>query len=247
MAVAYGSYGIGLPFVVWSSIINHSSATTFIGAGLLGLMIFLFLNSKVKRTRSEHMNGFYMRKLLKHGLIIFFLGYGAYLIDVRVRFSSTGVVNVAMVAASLGIALTMTGTLGWISSLFKSRWIRRQGYCIFVTLICVSGFLVNSHIASFWVAANEQQHELLDEIQGKFPALSSGITLIIDGQCRYYGPATVFESNWDLEGALKLLYQDNTIRANILAPDIDINDDRIRISGSGVQNYAFKNLSIYNH
>ena len=48
-------------------------------------------------------------------------------------------------------------------------------------------------------------------------------------------------------GALKLLYQDDTIRANILAPDIDINDDRIRISGSGVQNYAFKNLSIYNH
>ena len=48
-------------------------------------------------------------------------------------------------------------------------------------------------------------------------------------------------------GALKLLYQDNTIRANIITPDIDINDDRIRISGSGVQNYAFKNLFIYNH
>ena len=71
--------------------------------------------------------------------------------------------------------------------------------------------------------------------------------MIIDGPCPYTGPATVFESNWDLEGALKLLYQDNTIRANIVTADIDINDDRIRISGSGVQNYAFKNLFIYNH
>ncbi len=70
--------------------------------------------------------------------------------------------------------------------------------------------------------------------------------MIIDGQCPYTGPATVFESNWDLEGALKLLYQDNTIRANIVTADIDINDDRIRISRSGVQNYAFKNLFIYN-
>lgn len=247
MAVAYGSFGIGLPVVVWAAIINHSSVTTFLGAALLGLMIFLFLNFQVKRTRSEHMNGLYMRRLIKHGFIIFFLGYGAYLIDVRVRFSSTGVVNVAMVAASLGVALTMTGVVGWITSLFQSRWVRRQGYCIFVTLICVSGFIVNSHIASFWVAANEQQHKLLDEIQLTFPALSAGTTLIVDGQCRYHGPATVFESNRDLEGALKLLYQDNTIRANIITPNIDINDDGIRIIGSGVQYYAFKNLFIYNH
>ena len=71
--------------------------------------------------------------------------------------------------------------------------------------------------------------------------------MIIDGPCPYTGPGTVFESNWDLQGALKLLYQDNTIRANIVTADIYINDDRIRISGSGVQNYAFKNLFIYNH
>ena len=144
--------------------------------------------------------------------------------------------NIAAVAAALGVALTMIGFLGWLSNLFWSKRVRRQSFCLWVALFCTAGFLVNNHIASFWTAANEQQHELLDEIQGTFPELSSGTTLIIDGQCRYNGPATVFESNWDLEGALKLLYQDNTIRANIVTSDIDINDDRIRISGSGVQN-----------
>jgi len=246
-AIAYGSYGIGLPFVVGSTILNHSNIATFVVAGLLGLILSFFLYSTSKRCESGYIDRIYLMKFIKHGFIVFVLGYAAYLIDVRVRFSSTGGVNVTAVAAALGVALTMIGFLGWVSNLFRSNRVRRQSYCIFVTLVCVSGFLVNSHIASFWVAANEQQHKLLDDIQETLPALSSGTTLIIDGQSRYNGPAPVFEANWDLEGALRLLYQDNTIRANIVTADIDINDDRIRISGFGVQNYAFKNLFIYNH
>ncbi|MCH7753690.1 hypothetical protein IH970_01020 [candidate division KSB1 bacterium] len=247
VGVAYGAYGIGLPFVVWSTITNHSNIATFVAAGLLGLIIYLFLYSTMKRSGSGYFDRIYLSKFFKHGFIAFVLGYAAYLIDVRVRFSSTGSVNIAAVAAALGVALTMIGFLGWLSNLFRSKRVRRQSFCLWVALFCTAGFLVNNHIASFWTAANEQQHELLDEIQGTFPELSSGTTLIIDGKCPYTGPATVFESNWDLEGALKLLYQDNTIRANIVTADIDINDDRIRISGSGVQNYAFKNLFIYNH
>lgn len=247
MAVAYGSYGIGLPLVVWSSILNHSNLATFVVAGLLGLGIYFFLYSTIKRSRNGHIDRIYIIKFIKHGFIVFFLGYGAYLIDVRVRFSSTGAVNVAAVAAALGVALTMIGFLGWISTIFRSKRIRRQSFCLFVALFCTSGFFVNNYIASFWVAANEQQQEILNDIRETFPMLSSGSTMILDGICPYIGPATVFESNWDLEGALKIRYQDNTIRADIVTPDLGIKENMLRTSHYGVQNYPFKNLVIYNY
>ncbi len=247
VGVAYGSFGLGLPLVVWLTIMNHANIITFVAAGLLGLVIYLFISSTIKRFETGYIGKSDLLRFMKYGFIVFAMGYTAYLIDVRVRFSSAGAVNIAAVAAALGVALTVIAFLGWVSNLFRSKQVRAQSFCLLIALFCSAGFLVNNHIAWFWLAANEQRQEILDDVRSTLPTLSPGSTVIVDGICPYIGPAPVFESNWDLEGALKLLYQDNSIRANIVTADIDINDDRIRVSGAGVQNYPFKNVSIYNH
>jgi hypothetical protein len=45
--------------------------------------------------------------------------------------------------------------------------------------------------------------------------------------CRYAGPAPVFEANWDLAGALQLLYRDPTIKADVVNPTLEVREDGI--------------------
>src|SRR5439155_3470880 len=41
---------------------------------------------------------------------------------------------------------------------------------------------------------------------------------LLAGICSYNGPAIVFESDWDLSGALRLHYGDLTLSADVLRP-----------------------------
>ena len=60
------------------------------------------------------------------------------------------------------------------------------------------------------------------------PKLESGTDFILDGVCPYIGPAIVFESNWDLAGALRIIYRDRTLRADVTTGDLSIGEDGLR-------------------
>jgi hypothetical protein len=65
-------------------------------------------------------------------------------------------------------------------------------------------------------------------IQQALPELASGSTVILDGVCPYLGPAIVFESSWDLAGALRGAYQDRSLRADVTTSQLSIDDDGLR-------------------
>jgi hypothetical protein len=92
----------------------------------------------------------------------------------------------------------------------------------------VSGFLVNTALATYWIAAWPRQLEVLRNIRRAMPELPPGITLILDGVCPYLGPAIVFESSWDLAGALRVVYRDRSLRADVTTGRFSIHDHGLR-------------------
>ena len=108
------------------------------------------------------------------------------------------------------------------------------------------GFLINNTIATFWTVAYRQERVILTDILRQFPSLPTGSTLILDGICPYIGPAIVFESSWDLAGALIPSYRDHTIRADVVTPNLQVEEDGVSTALYGVKyRYRYENLFIY--
>jgi hypothetical protein len=54
--------------------------------------------------------------------------------------------------------------------------------------------------------------------------MAPGSALLLDGECPYIGPAIVFESDWDLQGVMRLLQHDPTLRANVVTPRLEVHE-----------------------
>ncbi len=71
--------------------------------------------------------------------------------------------------------------------------------------------------------------------------------MLLDGICPYIGPAIVFESNWDLQGALMIMYRNYDLRADIVNPSLKVHEDGISTSIYGDKSrYPYQQLLIYN-
>ncbi len=116
--------------------------------------------------------------------------------------------------------------------------LRRRGFCILIALLCTSGFIINNTLASFWVDSYRQQQAIIADIRHRFPTLPSESTLILDGICPYAGPAVVFESSWDLAGALMIFYRDRRLHADIVTPNMKIEEDGLASIMYGGANYT---------
>jgi hypothetical protein len=128
------------------------------------------------------------------------------------------------IAAALGCALVLVGVSGWVSLRFSRSW-RRSAFSALISSLCVSGFVVNSALATFWIVAWQRQLEVVANIRQALPELAPGTTLILGGVCPYVGPAIVFESSWDLAGALRVAYQDRSLRADVIAANFRLDED----------------------
>src|SRR5215207_9277662 len=64
--------------------------------------------------------------------------------------------------------------------------------------------------------------------------------VLLDGICPYEGPGIVFESSWDLAGALAVHYRTGDLRADIVTPLMKVEDDSVR-----VRHYGFRNAYPY--
>jgi hypothetical protein len=73
--------------------------------------------------------------------------------------------------------------------------------------------------------------------------------LIVDGVCPYVGPAVVFESSWDLAGALITFYADRTLAADIVTPNMTVGKNGLRtvLYESLERDYPYGNLLIYHY
>src|SRR5262249_49864080 len=93
-----------------------------------------------------------------------------------------------------------------------------------VALLCLSGFLINNTIATFWISAYEEEQRILADIQKHFPTLPAEGAIILDQPCLKVGPAIVFASDWDLIGAVKTSYRNGSLRATVVMPDLKVEE-----------------------
>jgi hypothetical protein len=242
----FGDYGVRLPRIVWRAIRSHPDGSAVASAALVGLIVFAYLARVAGQTGDHwpHDPRVWLQPLLA-GLGIFGLGYAIFLTNWNIQFTPTGIGSRTAIAAAVGVSLTFVGAAGWILGRVPSAAARRL-FCGFIATVCASGVLALNTIATYYVAASREERAVLTSIRRDIPAMPPGSTLILDGVCPYIGPGIVFESNWDLEGALRTIYRDPTLHADVVTPRMAVGDDCLstRIYGS-IKRYPYERLMIY--
>ncbi len=163
------------------------------------------------------------------GLAVFALGYAIFLTNYNVQFTPTGLANRVAIVATLGAAMCIVGCGGLAVSTLGNR----AAPTLFAALIAAfaaSGFLITNVVAAYWMDAYRTERDILSGIRERFPTLPPDSTLILDGVCPYTGPAIVFESHWDLAGALQVMYRDPTLKADVATPRLAVGDAGITTS-----------------
>lgn len=235
-------YGLGLPRTVGRILSHDPDGVIFAMSGAVGLVIFAYLYV-AGRAKIDLPSEIIWTRLIAVGVLVLGLGYAIFLTNAQIVFSKTGNFNRTAIAAAVGMAMQLVGVLGWVSTLLPSNLLRRVSFCTLVGLLCASGFLINNTLASSWVAASRRQHEILTDIRNHVPALPAGSTLILDGTCPYVGPGIVFESSWDLRGALVMAYGDASLKADVVSP-------RLTVREEGLSTYIYNityNTKVYSY
>jgi len=225
--VSYGDYGLGLPGVTLKLLHNYPNWAVLALGGIVGLVIFGYVYLATDHSKDELTERFRFIRLIGWGLVIFGMGYAIFLTNTNALITPTGIVNRIAIASAVGVAISLVGGIGWVSTFLPSNQLRRRCLCILIALLCTSGFIINNTLASFWIDSYRQQQAIIADIRQRFPTLPSESTLILDGICPYAGPAVVFESSWDLAGALMTFYRDRTLRADVVTPNLKVEEDRL--------------------
>jgi hypothetical protein len=215
-------YGLAAPRTLFIAI-RHASPLVLAGAAVLALTVLGYLlRLSAGPATDDPRSGLWLR-MMGMGVGVFVLGYAVFL-TTNVGFSATGANNRTAIAGAVGIALIAVGTAAGLASLAPTAW---QGRCFAGLIGAGSGgaFVVTTTLVSAWVTAYAREQDVLDGIRHTFATLPSGSTVILDGVCRYVGPAIVFESSWDLQGALRIAYRDSTLHADVVSPDLRVERD----------------------
>lgn len=236
--VSYGDYGLALPSLTLKLIHQYPNLLVIVLAGILSLIVFGYVYLVTNQSKDEMITRVSSLKLLGWSLVIFGMGYAIFFTNRNALITPTGINNRINIAAAVGVALSIVALIVWLSAFFPSAQLRRRCLCILIALFCTSGFIVNNTIASFWIDAYRQQQEILADIRQQFPTLPAESTLILDGICPYAGPAVVFESSWDLAGALIFFYGKRNLYADVVTPNLKIEEDGLASIMYGGANYT---------
>ena len=226
--VNFITYGLGLPYIVGWILFHQPNWTLVAVAGMLGLVILWYLYSMTGQpgiATSDKKNWWILTLL---GLVIFGLGYAIFAFNADVWFTSASLGNRVAIAAAIGVAIVFIGLAGWLSSLLPQSW-TRAGFCLLISLLASSGFLIINTLASFWVSAYQGQQGILNEMQKNISALPPGSTLILDGVCLERGGAYLFTGKRDLASALWMAYGDQSLNATVLSSSPQVDDQGLSI------------------
>jgi hypothetical protein len=238
LALNFGSYGVGLPATTWWGL-EHASWFALAAAAAVGVSLFAYLRHVLRRGGEVPVDARTSVYLGVVGLGLFALGYAVFLTTDRIQFgSSTGVVNRTAIAAALGAAFVLTAAVAFFAAVLRPAW-RATAFSATIAAICASSVVVVNAIAGYWDRAWTTEQRVLASIRGEFPSLPPRTTVILDGVCPYVGPGIVFESSWDLAGALQALYNDDSLRADVTA------DARVGASGIAAEIYGDETLYGY--
>ena len=247
VAVSYGDYGIRLPLVVVQILRDHPSVAVSVTALAMVSIVFLYVWGVMREAGHQGRSPAAAAvALVGAGFGIFFLGHVVFFYTQNADYSPTGISNRVAIAATLGIALGWVGALVAIVAPITRERLRSAALAGGVAAAAGVSVLIVDTIGIFWVEAYRQEQHVLHEIRRAFPHLPPETTLILDGICPYVGPATVFDASWDLAGALRIMYGDNTIRADVVTPNLRVEETGLKVSAYGVvTEYPYHRLLLY--
>jgi hypothetical protein len=210
-------------------------------AGVIAISVLLYLNWTFRRSQSDLLSRNGTLCLFAAGFVVFVLDYlPLAMLHNELFFTIDGTSNRVMIAAATGTACVLVGgTMLLIRAVVPAK-LQSLSFCGAITIICLLNFVCIASFAECWVKAYIQQREIVLEVR-KNVDLAPGSTLLIDGLCRYVGPAPVLEGFFDASGALQIAYGDETLRGDVVSPDLEISDDAIRttVFGNQMSRYVY--------
>jgi hypothetical protein len=181
------------------------------------------------------------------GLVVYAAGYSIFLTTPAIQFTPTGIGNRTALGAAVGVAITFVAGAALLTLLLPAR-ARHQAFCAGVALVCAASTAVVSRLGGLWSEAYREERAVLGGIREDVPVLAAGSTVVLDGTCPYRGPAIVFESPWDLKGALEVSYRTWPITADVVTHRLTVTPDglRTKLYGSSLTYPYGPGIVIYN-
>lgn len=244
-----GDFGLGLPRFVAGILRDYPDPLVVGGAIVAGAIVFAGLLWAGADPEGGEIRAPAMLALAASGPLVFVGGYAIFLTNFNAAISATGSNNRIGMAAAVGIAITIVGISGGLSTLLPAgRW-RQVSFSACIALAAASGFLVINTLARFWVAAAGRQQQVIAGIREDNPVMRPGTVLLLDGVCPYVGPAPVFETSWDLSGALGVAYGDRSLVGDVVTPRLSLAEEGIytKIYGASVGPHPYDRLLVYDY
>ncbi len=235
-SVGYGYYGLYLPYTA----VLHSLERLNLAGLAFGVVTAALIFSYFQRLKfpSAEMRPIVFLTYMVAGVAIFVLGYGIFVSNRNVSVGVTaGLGNRIATASTIGVAMSLMAGFAWLSRVWRTQRGRSICFSGLVALFCAAGLLTNNSLASFWVDSYQKQQVVLEDLRERFPEMPSGTTFILDGVCPYSGPTVVFESDWDLRGALQTMHGDKTILADVVSPYMRATVDGLTTSMYGYESF----------
>jgi hypothetical protein len=237
--LTWGAYLLNLPHILWTILTKYWNWPAFLIALVLGVVIAIYL-IHVAKTSEERLPHFVVLALTLCGAtLVSGLSYAYFYSYYGVN---TGVNNRVTIAAATGVAISWASLAGLLGHTFLRRAISNHVFCILVALLCASGCLIIDTVSSFWIVAAQKRAQILTDMKQNFQP-PRGSSVLLTGLCAWEGPGIIFEADWDVTGALALLYEDNTIKGDVLWPWMKAQEQGIE-SGKNVI-YSFASLYSY--
>ena len=185
-------------------------------------------------------------RLMVIGVAVFCLGYSTFLLSSAVALSPAGIANRTAVAAALGVAAILVSLALLIASLLP---VRAQAEALAVGLAIMAAFasIRIADVGHHWDAASAAQSRILRNVRTDLAGVKADTTIILDGICPYIGPGIVFETSWDVAGALTLALG-KTVNGDIVTSRMNWNNEGLASSIYGATTfYPYgEKLLIYN-
>jgi uncharacterized membrane protein len=230
VAVSYGEYGIGLPLIIARILRHYPNGAVLATALGVASIVFLYLWRVTREAAGRGRSGAAALALVGVGFGVFVLGYAVFFFTQNAQYSATGISNRVAIAAAFGVALGWVGGIVVIGIPISRERLRDAVFAGGVAIAAGTGVLIIGTIGAFWEEAYRQEQRVLHDIRLAFPDLPPETTLILDGVCPYSGPAIVFDAGWDLAGALRIVYGDYTIRADVVTPNLTVEETGLKSS-----------------
>lgn len=195
---------------------------------IAGLAIWRLASAREARSASS--------RLLLLGGAAFLLGNAIFLIVPAVVFTSTGIDNRVHVAAAIGVAMIFAALIELAIRAVPVPY-RALTFSTLLAAISATAFARLAAIERYWTEAPALQHRVLNAARVDLRHLPPNSTVILDGVCPYHGPAVVFETNWDVAGALTL--------ALGYPVDGDAVSPRMTVTPTGLETSIYKAPTFY--